>query len=74
MTTTEKMYKVTRWCCKEGYCVDCHNRRGLGLSAGSKVWLSYRKRVVQGDNLTMEQAKKFESGWTEYEPKIEELS
>jgi len=65
-TMTDKQYRVTRWCCTSGMCIECH---GMGDKAK-------RKRVVQSDGLTSAMALKTFNGWNRwgFEPRIEEIS
>ena len=54
-------YKVTRWCCLSGMCLDCR-------AEGDK---SKRRRVVQADKLDPVMAERYLRGWKHYEPKME---
>lgn len=75
MIKTVKLFNVTRWCCTSGDCIDCHERRDHGEA---KAWPheAARVRIVQGKDLTREQAEKYFKGWNchGYEPKIEEAA
>lgn len=72
MTAKEERFNVTRWCCREGYCFECHDRRAAG--APLHPMTAARVRVVQGWNLTAEQVQKWIDGWPGFEPKAEKLS
>lgn len=58
-------YRVTRWCCMSGCCIECHKRGNHGDR-------DKRARVVQADNLSLQRAMQYLKGWQWYAPKIEE--
>jgi cytochrome c553 len=66
-------YNVTRWCCTSGDCIGCHGRRDSGEAPNSFPHEAARIRIIQGKDLTAEQAEKHFNGWNQnhYEPKIE---
>jgi hypothetical protein len=55
----DQRYRVTRFCCRSGLCIECMNQRPL------------RKRIVQADNLSLVMAKRYVKGWRDYEAKLE---
>jgi hypothetical protein len=61
-------YRVTRWCCTSGLCVDCHKR-------GNHGDLTKRERVVQTDHVSRHWAKHVVTGWSVhgYAPTIEKM-
>lgn len=59
----ENHYRVTRWCCRSGMCIECM----------AHVTMKGRKRVVQADNLSEEMAKRYLIGWSDYDPKMEPM-
>jgi len=59
VTEAPRTWKVTRWCCTSGQCVECYK-----TSHGRA-----RRRIVHADNLTEEKAREMEKNWRNYDAK-----
>lgn len=63
------IWKVTRYCCTSGLCVDCHTGgRGYKVST-----LERRKRITHADKLTKPMADKMTANWQSYGAKTEPM-
>jgi hypothetical protein len=60
------IWKMTRFCCTSGLCVECHKR-------GNHGEMKRRKRIVHADNLTKPMAEKMAANWGSYDPKVEAM-
>jgi transcriptional regulator CtsR len=59
------IWKVTRFCCTSGYCIDCHRRGGPGIK--------HRARITHADKLTKPMADKMTANWQSYAAKTEKM-
>lgn len=57
-------YRITRFCCLSGLCIDCHQRGNHGDTAK-------RARIVHADHLTDAVASRMLAGWANYGAKKE---
>lgn len=62
-----RIWKVTRFCCTSGQCVDCHLRGNI--YGDSRL----RERIVHADNITKPMAERMVSGWRAYDAKVEAM-
>lgn len=62
------IWKVTRFCCTSGMCVECHTKRGH-----KPVGSARRVRIVHADNLTKSMAERMVAGWSAYDAKVEAM-
>lgn len=61
------IWKVTRYCCTSGQCVDCKRRGNLYGD------LRRRRRIVHAKNLTKPSADQMVAGWTTYDARTEAM-
>jgi hypothetical protein len=59
------IWKVTRFCCRSGMCIDCKQRGNLYGDT------SKRKRVMHADKLTKARADEMTSNWREFDARTE---
>ena len=64
-----RIWKVTRFCCTSGQCVDCHRRGGRYKFS----MLERRKRITHADNLTKPMAERMADGWRSYDARVEAM-
>lgn len=62
-----KIWKVTRWCCTSGQCIECKLRGNL---YGDRT---KRARIVHADNLIKPFADRMAANWRAYEAKTEAM-
>lgn len=63
------IWKVTRFCCTSGQCVDCHK-------SGKPYRYSMterRTRITHADNITKPLAEKMAAGWRDYDAEVEAM-
>lgn len=63
------IWKVTRFCCTSGQCVDCH-RSGRRWRVSM---IERRKRIVHADNLIKSLAETMARNWAAYDAKVEAM-
>jgi hypothetical protein len=59
------IWKVTRWCCRSGQCVDCKQRGNLYGD------LTKRQRITHAHNLTKATADTMTRNWREFAAETE---
>lgn len=64
-----RIWKVTRFCCTSGQCVDCHKRGGRWKISMTER----RKRITHADKLTKPQATVMARNWSSYDAKVEAM-
>jgi hypothetical protein len=64
-----KIWKVTRFCCTSGQCVDCH-LSGRRYQVDMK---ERRKRITHADNLTKSVADQMSANWSLYDARTEPM-
>jgi len=57
-------YKVTRYCCRSGCCVECHTRNNFGKLDG-------RQRITHTDNMSTPWAEYVAKNWSCYGTTVE---
>ena len=64
-----RIWKVTRFCCTSGQCIDCHQRGWEWRISMTER----RKRIVHADKLTKPQADLMARNWSNYTAKTEAM-